>query len=86
MPSHLAPRPASFLAAGKRKSTISQSGAAAALQPMSGGQNHKGIERLNIFLGAGCRDELGKGVRLGIIGPVTFLEILRPSEGNASRG
>lgn len=26
-------------------------------EPMSGGQNHKGIERLNIFLGA----ELGKG-------------------------
>lgn len=28
-------------------------------EPMSGGQNHKGIERLNIFLGA----ELGKGFR-----------------------
>lgn len=53
---------------------------------MSGGQNHKGIERLNIFLGAGCRDELGKGVQLGIFGPVPFPEILRPSWGNAFRG
>lgn len=70
----------------ERKSTITQSGAAAALQPMSGGQNHKGIERLNIFLGAGCRDELGKGVRLGFFDPVAFLEILHPSWGNASRG
>lgn len=52
----------------ERKSTISQSGATTALQPMSGGQNHKGIKGLNIFLWAGCRDELSKGTRLGIFG------------------
>ncbi|KAJ7395899.1 hypothetical protein BTVI_150468 [Pitangus sulphuratus] len=42
-----------FSGSRERKSTISHSGAAAALQPMSGGQNHKGIQRLNIFLRAG---------------------------------
>lgn len=46
---------------------------------MSGGQNHKGIERLNIFLGAGCKDAPGKGVQMGIFCPVAFLEILCPS-------
>lgn len=53
---------------------------------MSGGQNHKGIEPLNIFLGANCRDELGKGVRVGVFEPTAFLDILRPSWGNTSSG
>lgn len=78
MPSHGVPWPIGFLAArvGNPPSVTAK-----LLQPMSGGQNHKGIQRLNIFLGAGCRDELGKGVWLGIFGLIAFLEMVRPRWG-----
>lgn len=78
----IAPRPAGFLAARRGNP---QSVKAEPLQPMSGGQNHKGIERVNIFLGAGCRDGQ-RGSGWGFLVPSPSRRSFVPAGGTLLRG